>query len=93
MSGLFSLGCTYGASAFACAAIKALVFIDYVLSVFFGNSTNRAFFGTCTASDAFFSVNFVSHYKHLRYFFTIISHRFEKINVYLQYFKSFYSPL
>jgi len=54
-------GSANGASAFASAAIEASISVDFVNTVVFGNSANRAFVCASTATDANVFVNLVCH--------------------------------
>ncbi len=58
---LLSLGSTYGASTLASTAIKALICIDNVLAVLFGDSADGALVYTSTATDALININLVCH--------------------------------
>jgi hypothetical protein len=58
---LFALRCANGAYACACAAIEALVSVDYILAVLLGDCANRAFACASAATDAFICVDLVSH--------------------------------
>ncbi len=48
------------------AAVETFVRIDNVLTVFFGNSSYRAFGSACTAADAVVG-NFVCHFDYLHF--------------------------
>ena len=54
-------GSANGACAFARAAIEACISVDFVNTVVFGNSANRAVFCASTAADACVFVNYVCH--------------------------------
>ena len=57
---LFLYGCSYGASVSTCAAADALISVDNVLAVAFGNAINGATVSASAAADAFVS-NLVCH--------------------------------
>ena len=54
-------GSANGACAFASTAFEACVIVDFVNTVVFGNSANRASFCASTAADASIFVNLVCH--------------------------------
>jgi hypothetical protein len=54
-------GSANGACAFARAAVEACISVDFVNTVVFGNSANRAVFCASTATDAYVFVNLVCH--------------------------------
>lgn len=58
---LLCLGCFNRASAFASAAVDALVCIDNVFAVLFGDAVYGAFLCASAAADALFCVNDVCH--------------------------------
>ena len=56
-------GSANGACAFACATFETCICVDFVNTVVFGNSANRAFFCASTAADANIFVDLVCHNK------------------------------
>jgi hypothetical protein len=66
-SGLFFVcqlrlfGSANGACAFARAAIETCICVDFVNTVFFGNSANRASISASAATDASIFVDLVCH--------------------------------
>jgi hypothetical protein len=59
---LLSLGSANRASAFASAAIQALISVDYVLAVLLGDSTYGAFIDASAATQSFISIDLVCHW-------------------------------
>lgn len=51
----------YRASTLACAAFNALVGIDNILAVLFGNGAYRASVSARTAADALFGIDYIRH--------------------------------
>ena len=61
-----SLGSFNGASACACAARDALVFVDDVLAVLLSDSANGTLVYARAAADASFEIDLVSHDNYLQ---------------------------
>lgn len=58
---LFGSRSLYGASTLASTALNALVGIDNILAVLFGNSAYRANISAGTAADALFGIDNIRH--------------------------------
>lgn len=58
---LILLRCFYGAYTCARAAFKALIGVDNVFAVFFGNSAYRALVCAAAASEALFGIDNIRH--------------------------------
>jgi hypothetical protein len=65
------LGSANGANTGTSAALDASISVDLVLAVLLSNSVNRAFAGTCAASDAIIG-NLVSHDHNLHVNITML---------------------